>query len=81
MEPSRIDWKSLTDKLPVSKSKADKAQRIKIFNGWDPNGNGYLSLAEIDKGILDLGLKDLFNSKPAIIKAFNSAKDYGDQQG
>ena len=44
----------------------------------DPNGNGFLSLAEVDKGILDLGLERLFNCKPAIMKAFNIAKDYGD---
>ena len=77
-KPPKIDWARFTEKLPTSKNPADAAKRRKLFNDWDPNRNGYLSLAEIDKGILDLGLQDLFNAKPAIIKAFNAAKNYGD---
>ena len=35
------------------------------------NGNGYLSLAEIDKGIRDTLKSDaLFDAKPAIMRAF-----------
>ena len=41
------------------------------------NGNGYLSLAEIDKGIRDTLKSDaLFDAKPAIMRAFQHAKDY-----
>ena len=37
----------------------------------DVNGNGYLSLAEVDKGLRDaLSLDELFDCKPAIMKAF-----------
>ena len=37
----------------------------------DMNGNGYLSLAEIDKGIRDAIQSDqLFDAKPAIMRAF-----------
>lgn len=33
--------------------------------------NGFLSLAEVDKGIRDvLNCEKLFNSKPAILRAF-----------
>jgi len=43
----------------------------------DMNGNGLCSLAEIDKGIRDsIGISELFNAKPAIIRAFTFAKDY-----
>lgn len=39
------------------------------------NGNGYLSLAEIDKGIRDvLELPELFDSKPVIIRAYEAAR-------
>ena len=39
------------------------------------NGNGYLSLAEVDKGLRDvIGLQCLFDAKPVIIRAFQSAK-------
>lgn len=43
----------------------------------DMNGNGLLSLAEIDKGIRDtIKVEQLFDAKPAIIRAFMFAKDY-----
>jgi len=46
-----------------------------MFRAFDPNGNGYISLAEADKGIRDvLKLDSVFDAKPAIIKAFNAAK-------
>ncbi len=49
--------RELAAKLPTGKSESDKALRNKIFKQFDPNGNGFLSLAEIDKGVHDvLGL-------------------------
>ena len=40
------------------------------------NGNGILSLAEVDKGLIDvLNLPALFDIKPVIMRAFNSAKN------
>jgi hypothetical protein len=47
-----------------------------MFAAFDPNGNGYISLAEIDKGCRDiLGLYDLFEAKKAIMRAYQAAKD------
>lgn len=41
----------------------------------DPNGNGILSLAEVDKGVRDaLKIDALFDAKPAIMRAFQIAK-------
>ena len=38
-------------------------------------GNGYLSLAEVDKGLHETcGLDGVHSCKPAIIRAFNAAK-------
>ena len=42
----------------------------------DVNGNGYLSLAEIDKGLRDvLRLDSIFSCKRAIMRAFQAAKN------
>ena len=42
---------------------------------FDVNGNGYLSLAEVDKGVIDvIQLPELFELKPVLIRAFNAAK-------
>jgi hypothetical protein len=38
-----------------------------MFKMFDPNNNGYLSLAEVDKGIRDvLCIDEMFDAKPAI---------------
>lgn len=40
------------------------------------NNNGYLSLAELDKAMRDvLNLPALFNLKPVLMRAFQSAKN------
>merc|ERR1712062_419977 len=40
------------------------------------NGNGYLSLAEVDKGMRDvLASDELFDCKPAVNRAFHFAKN------
>ena len=42
----------------------------------DPNHNGYLSLAELDLGVKKLlRCEKLFKSKPALLRAFNYAKN------
>ena len=70
-----IDWASIHAKLPTATNEEEKAKRKKMFQDFDPNGNGILSLAEIDKAIRDvLKIDDMFDAKPAIIRAFNAAK-------
>jgi hypothetical protein len=64
--------------MPTSKTNPEHIKaRKKLWSTMDMNGNGLCSLAEIDKGIRDgIGISDLFDAKPAIIRAFNFAKDY-----
>ena len=48
-----------------------------MWNAMDTNGNGYLSLQEIDQGIQDvLQVREFLDAKPAIMKAFQFAKNY-----
>jgi hypothetical protein len=67
-----VNWEEISAKLPVKKKDPEeKAARKKMWNQFDNNGNGYASLAEIDKGIRDvLACDDLFDAKPAIMRAF-----------
>ena len=65
----------LATKLPTEKTSESIAARRKMFSAFDPNGNGYLSLAEVDKGVQDvLGSSALFDAKPVIMRAFQAAK-------
>lgn len=71
-----IDWAEVTGKLPTERTPEAKAARKKMFSEFDPNGNGILSLAEVDKSVRDvLQLDAVFDAKPAIMRAFQSAKD------
>jgi hypothetical protein len=62
-------------KIPIGVAPEDKVQRLRIYAQFDMNNNGYLSLAEIDKGIRDvLELPELFDAKPVIIRAYTAAR-------
>lgn len=72
---SPIDWTDVNAKLPTGKGDEDKAARKKMFQEFDSNKNGLLSLAEIDKGIRDvLKIDAIFDAKQAIMRAFQIAK-------
>ena len=71
-----FDWDGFIKKLPVGKTDADRDARKKIWNAIDMNGNGFISLAEFDRGVRDvLGLPEIFSQKKVLIRAFNAAKD------
>jgi len=57
-------------------------RHVSLFSLFiDPNGNGYLSLAEVDKGCKDvLGLYEIFDAKPVIMRAFQAAKSANDKK-
>lgn len=79
-------WEELHDKLPWHKTPEQLQKRIKIWKSIDVNGNGILSLAEIDKAMRDVvQLPIMFALKPVLMRAFQaaktkvkSAKSYGD---
>ncbi|EOD21115.1 hypothetical protein EMIHUDRAFT_241669 [Emiliania huxleyi CCMP1516] len=74
-ENSADFWAELSAKLPSGKSEEDKKQRKQLFNAFDANGNGCLSLAEVDKGIGTVIKNEaLFSAKRPIMRAFQAAK-------
>ena len=69
-----IDWAEIAKKLPFGKDEDSTKRRKVLFRQFDPNGNGLLSLAEVDKAVCeDLQMGDII-SKPVLIRAFNAAK-------
>ena len=75
MPGGSIDWDLIREKLPSERTPEAKAKRVELFNEFDPNGNGYLSLAEVDKGCRDvLQLYEIFECKKVIMRAFQAAK-------
>eukprot|EP00462_Mataza_sp_D1_P026634 CAMPEP_0175132080 /NCGR_PEP_ID=MMETSP0087-20121206/6887_1 /TAXON_ID=136419 /ORGANISM="Unknown Unknown, Strain D1" /LENGTH=221 /DNA_ID=CAMNT_0016414417 /DNA_START=26 /DNA_END=688 /DNA_ORIENTATION=+ len=72
-EIKQVDWAKIAAKLPWGKDKESSSKRKVLFRQFDPNGNGLLSLAETDKGILELQLQDVV-TKPVLMRAFQAAK-------
>lgn len=73
---NQIDYDHLRQVLCVDRTQEGLDKRSQMFRDFDPNGNGYLSLAEVDKGIRDvLRLPDIFALKQVIMRAFQAAKD------
>lgn len=75
-----VDWKALSAKMPTGKDAASKAKRKAMWKRADPNGNGYLSLAEVDLMVRDVVGKEMFSAKPAVAAAFHAARQSGGGQ-
>jgi len=70
-----IDWDEINAKLPFDRTEEEFAQRKELWDGIDVNGNGFLSLAEITKGVRDvIAVDELFDCIPAINRAFHYCK-------
>eukprot|EP00966_Prymnesium_polylepis_P187255 4340990-Prymnesium_polylepis.1 len=70
-----VDWAALSAKLPAGRSERDRQARKQLWKQIDFNGNGYCSLAEVDKGVRDvLELPDIAGAKPVLLRAFQASK-------
>lgn len=68
-------WDELKDKLPWQNTETERKLRDKQWAQIDFNGNGFVSLVEIDKEIIEvIQLPTLFELKPVIMRAFQAAK-------
>ena len=78
MISNKVNWVLIKKKLCVERDEAGIAKRTKMFNAFDGNGNGYLSLAELDRGIRDvLNCQEVFQVKAVIMRAYQAAKNMG----
>lgn len=69
-------WAELNYKLPYGTSPEATKRRAEIWAAFDVNSNGYISLAECDKGCTDvLNLPTIFKLKPVLMRAFQAAKN------
>ena len=66
----RYDWVKLAELMPTEQSEPAQRKRKDIFRQIDYNGNGYISLAEIDKWFIEsLGMKETMPKK-VMLRAF-----------
>ena len=70
------DWEGLLKRLPIKKTVEERTKRRQLWNAIDMNGNGYISLAEFDRGVRDvLNLPHIFSLKKVLIRAYNASKN------
>jgi len=72
-ETSAAEVEECLKRLPCGLKDADKQRRKTLFGKFDPNGNGVLSLAEVDKGLSEL-LAPTSLPKPVVNRAFHAAR-------
>ena len=63
------------DRIPET-----RAERRKLFNAYDPNGNNLMSLAELDRMIKLETVFFSFDHKPAIMRAYKKADEHGSKK-
>ena len=69
------DWDKFLESLPIKKTAEDRAKRKKMWSAIDMNGNGYVSLAEFDRGVRDvLNLPKIFTLKKVLMRAYQTAQ-------
>ena len=73
-KPKQSNPSKLSPRTPLSEP--SKQERDALFKRMDYNGNGFLSLAEIDKAVLELWPD--FDHKPALMRAYKAADVSGD---
>lgn len=81
IEVKELDFAQIAEELPVSNSAEDKKKRKDIFTGIDVSGNGHLSLAEIQGGLLSLLGGEIADMTPAITMAYKMTKDTNGKNG
>ena len=73
---SNIDWAEIKQKLPFEKTPEQYKRRSELWDSFDVNGNGILSVAEIDKGLRDaIDCDQLFSKKEVTLRAWHAARD------
>jgi len=70
-----VPWETINEKLPFQRNKDAYDKRKDMWTAMDVNGNGYLSLAEVTKGVRDvIAVDELFDAIPAINRSFHHVK-------
>ena len=71
-----IDWEKINRNLPYGRTPGELRRRRGLWRALDVNDNGFLSLAEVTRGVRDvLALEEIFRCRPAVNAAFHHCRD------
>ena len=78
----KLDLRTVIDKLPVCENRTEEfnaKERARLFKSWDLNSNGFLTFAELHRGLTtmlgSMGEQAVDALSPAITRAFHAARD------
>lgn len=78
---SCYDWAAIRKALPSDRTPSQAEARKKLFKVMDFNGNGIISLAEVDKCVIEtLGMGEIFPKK-VLLRAFYAANGVAPKNG
>ncbi len=66
-------WHAMANRLPTGKTPAEIKKRGELFKSMDLNGNGFINIEEVERGVLYIlgsGVEDVFNARPVLLRAF-----------
>ena len=70
-----INWEKINSRLPFKKTPEQFEKRKMMWRAIDVNDNGFVSLAEVTRGVRDvIDVDELFECRPAINAAFHHSK-------
>merc|ERR1711892_531273 len=76
-----INWALINSRLPYARTREQYDERRRMWRAIDVNDNGFVSLAEITRGVRDvINVPDLFDCRPAINRAFHHSKSVSKSQ-
>ncbi len=71
-----ITWKSVYERIPLEDTPEAEERRSKLFEKFDVDIKGRLTLEQLDAGIRkELNLDGAIRTKPIIMKAFAYTKE------
>jgi len=79
--PTIINWERINARLPYLRTAEHRALRRRMWTEIDCNDNGFVSLAEVTRGVRDvINVDELFECRPAINAAFHHCKSISKTQ-
>ena len=75
-----VVWDTWSAKLPTGHDALSQQTQRELFDYFDVNKNGYLSLDEVDQAVRQvLQCDEMFKSKQAVMRAFKAARQTNGQ--
>ena len=68
-QKKQIPWDKINAALPYKRNSEEKRKRIDMWKKFDPNGNGFVSLAECQNGVKGaIKVEDVYDATEVVAR-------------